>query len=52
VTTHNRDYPAFFVANYDTWKNIPYSKLRQIFREACQREIDLWAVGEDPGIVE
>ncbi|KAI0292761.1 hypothetical protein BC826DRAFT_1018029 [Russula brevipes] len=43
---------AFFVANYDTWKSIPYSKLRQIFREACQREIELWAVGEEPGIVE
>jgi hypothetical protein len=45
-------YPAFFVAHYDAWKSIPYSTLRQIFREACQREIDLWAVGEEPGIVE
>jgi len=43
---------AFFVANYDAWKSIPYSNLRQIFREACQREIDLWAVGDEPGIVE
>jgi len=39
---------AFFIANYETWKEIPYRQLRQMFREGCQREIDLWAVGEEP----
>jgi hypothetical protein len=41
-------YPAFFVANYDTWQKVSYSRLRKIFREACQREIDLWAIAEEP----
>jgi len=39
---------AFFVANYDAWQKVSYSRLRKIFREACQREIDLWAIAEEP----
>jgi len=39
---------AFFIANQETWQQASYTKLRKIFREACQREIDLWAVTEDP----
>jgi len=42
----------FFIDNYDTWSQIPYAKLRRIFREGCQRELDLWALGEEPGDVE
>ncbi|KAF8798286.1 hypothetical protein BYT27DRAFT_6901084 [Phlegmacium glaucopus] len=43
---------TFFVANYDAWKDISYGQLRRIFAEACQREIDLWAVGNQPGTVD
>jgi hypothetical protein len=46
-----RIYPAFFINNYATWSQISYTKLRKIFREGCQRELDLWAIGEEPGDV-
>jgi len=42
---------TFFIDNYATWNQTSYTKLRKIFREGCQRELDLWAVGEEPGNV-
>jgi len=39
----------FFIDNYATWNMTSYTKLRKIFREGCQRELDLWAIAEEPG---
>jgi len=41
---------AFFIANFDLWKD-HYKEASEIFRKACQSEIDLWAVTEHPGDV-
>jgi len=42
----------FFKDNYATWSKTSYKKLRKIFREGCQRELDLWAVAEEPGTLD
>jgi len=34
----------FFKDHAAEWKKATYTDLRKIFRDACQREIDLWAV--------
>lgn len=41
---------AFFKAAWKDWE-ANYDELRLIFRQACQYEIGLWAVGENPGPV-
>jgi len=41
---------AFFKAAKEDWE-ASYDALRIIFRDACNYEIALWAVGEDPGPV-
>ncbi|KAI0079508.1 hypothetical protein K474DRAFT_624355 [Panus rudis PR-1116 ss-1] len=46
VVNDDESYPTnqrdFFIANYDAWKDIKYQELTEIFRRACQGEIDLW----------
>ncbi|KAI0297736.1 hypothetical protein BC826DRAFT_1001042 [Russula brevipes] len=42
----------FFRTHAAVWQKIEYSKLREIFREGCQREIELWSVGLNPGKVD
>jgi len=42
----------FFRTHAAVWQKIDYSRLREIFREGCQREIELWSVGLNPGKVD
>ncbi|PCH36774.1 heme oxygenase-like protein [Wolfiporia cocos MD-104 SS10] len=46
-TVHQKQ---FFAENFDAWKD-HYDEATRIFRRACQGEIDLWAVAENPGDV-
>jgi len=47
-SSYSNDQRYFFIDNYDTWTKTSYNKLRKVFREGCQREIDFWAIADEP----